>query len=110
MDVGAWLFKPGPSEEELALIGLTFDDIADQQFVEVWPENQLPVEVFYAMGTQWRHGYSGPVGMVYSEIDTVIKLGGFQVEDMKQLFTDLQVLERAALGQIAENQKQVRGK
>lgn len=62
------------------------------------------------MRTQWRHGFNGPIGMVYSEIPTVIDMLGVEVESKLELFSSLRVMEGAALSQIAKNQKQANRK
>lgn len=59
------------------------------------------------MRTQWRHGFNGPTGMVYSEIPQVMTLLEIEdeVESKAELFSALRVMEAAAMSQISKNQK-----
>lgn len=59
----------------------------------MWPA----VEVFSAMGTQWRMGHRGPIGLDYGALPAVLRLMGAKREDWAGLFDDLRVIERAAL-------------
>lgn len=59
----------------------------------MWPA----VELFSAMGTQWRMGPGGPIGLDYGALPAVLRLMGAKREDLAGLFDDLRVIERAAL-------------
>jgi len=92
----------------LERIGITAEDVEDSSPIEVWPDNEMAVGVFCAMSNQWRHGMNGPTGLVYSELETVLRWMGLEVEDKPQFFHDIQTLERAALEQISSNQESAR--
>ena len=39
--------------------------------VELYPENILPMQVFFAMQTQWRIGMGGATGLDYTALPVV---------------------------------------
>lgn len=57
------------------------------------------------MGTQWNVGVNGATGLNYASLPFMFDLLGVKQEDKQTLFCDLQVMEYAALEQMAENQK-----
>jgi len=59
----------------------------------VWPA----VEVFSAMGTQWRMGPGGPIGLDYGALPAVLRMMGAKRDEWPDLFDDLRVIEREAL-------------
>lgn len=65
--------------------------------MDVWPDVWPAVEVFAAMGTQWRMGPSGPIGLDYGAIPAVLRLMRVGRDEWAGLFDDLRVIERAAL-------------
>lgn len=78
------------------MFGLTLDDY-EKKTVEIWPDNVLPLRVFQAMGTQWRMGFNGPIGLDYNVLPGVIERIGVPKKERNQVFDDVQVMERAAL-------------
>lgn len=78
------------------MFGLTLDDY-EKKTVEIWPDNVLPLRVFQAMGTQWRVGFNGPIGLDYNVLPGVIERIGVPEKERNQVFDDVQVMERAAL-------------
>jgi hypothetical protein len=66
--------------------------------------------LFASLSTQWRHGFGGPTGLDYGVIEETMRLLKMEPEDSRELFYQLQVLEREALRQIAENQNRGRTK
>ena len=56
------MYAPGPSEAELAAIGLKREDVEDTSIAEIWPENYLAFQIFTRCGTQWNSGMGGPTG------------------------------------------------
>jgi hypothetical protein len=57
------------------------------------------VSVFIAMQTQWRVGMGGAVGLDYSALPAVLDLEGI-TEGKRELFSDIRVMESAALEQM----------
>ncbi len=78
----------------MAAVGLTPEDF-DGDDVEVWPENWPIVMLFCRLGTQWQVGMSGAVGLRYEAVYPL--LDRLFADGWQQAFDDLQVLERAAL-------------
>lgn len=89
---------------ELTAIGLTADDFEADDSVEVWPDNVAAVNLLIRMGTQWRVGMAGLIGLDYSALPAVLRLSGAPRSDWTGLFDDLQVLEGAALEQVRADQ------
>lgn len=55
--------------------------------------------------SQWRVGMSGPTGLDYSAIPTVLRLTCVPRAAWPDVFEDLRVMEDAALGQMRANRK-----
>lgn len=104
------MYQPGdgaPTDEELAALGLTRDDIAsgDDAIVWIYADAAQAVELFGAMGTQWRMGFGGPVGLDYAALPAVMDMHGIQTDDRRPIFDDIRVMERAALEVMHERSK-----
>jgi hypothetical protein len=69
---------------------------------EVWPDNWLPVHVFDAMSTQWRVGASGVIGLDYNALPQVLRLTEVPRKRWADIFSDVRVMESAALKKIRE--------
>ncbi|MNO64408.1 hypothetical protein D3C76_551360 [compost metagenome] len=69
---------------------------------EIWPDNWLPLEVFIAMGTQWRTGAAGPTGLDYGVLREVMRLRGAPEADHAELFDWVRLMELEALAQMRE--------
>ncbi len=63
----------------------------------IWPDNWLPVEVFAAMTTQWRHGFNGPTGLDYAALSPVMQFAGVALNDQADVFESVRVMELEAL-------------
>ncbi len=72
---------------------------APDRDIEVWPENAKTVEVFCRMATQWNRGaMNGKItGMRYEALPIVMRFAGVSRADWANVFTGVQVMERAAL-------------
>lgn len=71
--------------------------------MKVWRANRLSVSVFMALATQWRFNPAGAaVGLDYGVITPVMELLGVQQEARRQVFSDLMVMEDAALSYFAK--------
>jgi hypothetical protein len=68
---------------------------------DVWPDSLVAVELFCALGTQWRilSGMGGVQwqGIDYQSIEGVLRLKAISPDDWPALFNDLRIMERAAL-------------
>lgn len=96
------MFEPGPTEEELAPLGLTLDDVAEQVTVEVLPDVWPALQVFLAMRTQWRVGSCGATGLDYAALPAVLRLLRVKPADQPALFDDLRAMEEGALAYFGE--------
>lgn len=83
------------------MLGLTLDDM-DDTAVEVWPDNVPAVNTFISMATQWRLGPSGPTGLDYAPLHTVLRLLGFPRKQWGEVFEGLRVMEVEALAIMGE--------
>lgn len=72
--------------------------------VAVWPENWQALQVFCAMGTQWRvsAGMSGLIwtGLEYTALPVVEARMGIPRADRADLFSRLRIMESAARGEL----------
>jgi hypothetical protein len=101
MEAAAAIYTPTPSDEEAARFGLTVEEASGPP-VQVWPDNMPAVELFSDLATQWRRaGMAGAVtGLDYAAIPAVFALRGVPKKQWSALFSDLRVMEDAAIGLI----------
>jgi hypothetical protein len=91
------MYDSGPSEEELAAIGLLREDVEDNSDFEVWPENWLPFQVFNETSSQWRVGPGGPTGLDYSQVKWVMELMKIKSKHQLEVLKAVRVLESSAI-------------
>jgi len=96
------MYSKAADEKSLALFGLTPDDFATDEVV-LWPENQQSYYVFYSMQTQWRVGMNGRTGLDYNVLPEMWRRLKIHPDDRDFVFSDIQVMEAAALRQMSEN-------
>ncbi len=89
------MYDSGPSDEELAAIGINREDVEDTSDFDVWPENWIPLQVFSELSTQWRMGPGGPTGLDYGAVQWV--MGLLKVKRQYEVLRDIRVLESSAL-------------
>lgn len=78
--------------------------------IEVYPENQAPLDVWLAMRTQWRPGFSGAVGLVYEALPVVYRACGVARRDQPDVFAALRVMERETLAVWREQAERDKGR
>lgn len=66
---------------------------------EVWSCNWKTVELFCAMGTQWRTSMNGPIGMDYAALPIVAKSLGMRLKPAT--IEAIRVMEGEALRQLS---------
>ncbi|MEQ6351837.1 DUF1799 domain-containing protein [Ralstonia pseudosolanacearum] len=93
------LYWSQPKAEQLAAFGLTLADIQPEA-LGIWPENAITVEVFAHLGTQWRIGARGPVGLDYAAIPVVLQLLRVPPHEHADVFAGIRIMEYAALAQM----------
>lgn len=83
-------------------MGLAIEDGDAQQSggLAVWPENEITVRTFVAMGTQWNVGFSGAIGLRYEALPVVFDVLGIAADERAAVFAGLRTMEHAALGEL----------
>lgn len=94
------MYDSGPSDEELALIGIRREDVEDTSVIEVWPENELPLSVFREVSSQWRFGPQGPTALDWNIVFRVMDLMGIKSKRQLNVIAAIRIMENAALRQI----------
>lgn len=84
----------------MAAFGLTAKDFADEDTVHVWAENWPAVQLFIDLGTQWRVGPGGFVGLDYNVLFRFIERMDLPPEKAREMEDDVRVMERAALKEL----------
>lgn len=90
------LYEAGPNLAELEALGLTPDDY-ELEVIDLWPENDRALNLFCEVATQWRMGFSGPVGLDYNVVFHLMGRMRLADPDYDNLFRDLRVAENEAL-------------
>lgn len=93
------MFKPPPSEKELAEMaaaGLTPEDFGGGD-VDVWPENEPAFFLFSALQTQWRAGVTGLIGLDYTPLFHKMDRMSLSPEEYEELEDDIRTMEYAAI-------------
>lgn len=85
------------ADEIKSLESLGFSGADLEIEVGILPENQPTLEVFFAMGTQWRSGAAGPTGLDYSAMPAVMELTGIKKQQRPEVFAGLRVMEGEVL-------------
>lgn len=65
--------------------------------VEVWQEHWQAVDLFCQLGTQWRVGFGGTVGLDYIALNMLLDLHHIKQDKRLELFKKIQILENTAL-------------
>ena len=94
------MYANEPTDAELAVAGLTREDVATS--TEVWPDTERAFNLLQSLRTQWRVGMGGPVGLDYFVAYHRMDRMGLSPAEYDQLDRDLQVMEAAALAVMHE--------
>ena len=70
--------------------------------VEIWPDQVPTVNLFSAVLTQWRMGPTGPTGLDYQAVESVMRMRMIPAKERGPLLDDLRIMERAALTAMRE--------
>lgn len=83
------------------------EDYDDEDFVFIWPENRRAFLFFQsAVGTRWVSGPNGvPTGLRWEALYPLMDRLGLAPDDWESLRADIEVMERAALAEIHQQQK-----
>lgn len=71
--------------------------------IEVWPENWPSFDLFYRLRTQWFVVFGGPTGLRYEAVYPLLDRMDLSTAEWDLMFSDLQVMEAAALQQISDD-------
>jgi hypothetical protein len=91
------------SEQDAATMkffGLTAEDYEAENTVGIWPENVEAVNLFAAIGTQWRVGQNGPYGLDYNILYRKLDRMGLSPVRYAELEEEIRILEGAALDEM----------
>jgi hypothetical protein len=88
----------------LASFGLTLADYNASDELHVWPEHEKAVRVFFSMQTQWIIGFSGATGLNYASLPAVYVGLGIADDEIPEIFSQFQVIEKTYLAQIKQKQ------
>jgi hypothetical protein len=80
----------------LDALGLTPDDYGGPAF-EMWPETEQVIRLYSSISTQWRMGFSGPIGLDYSVLFARMDRMRLSADEYEYLFQDIRVVESEAL-------------
>lgn len=92
-------------EEDARVLGVILvggPEEKEEDVFKVWPENWDVLVWWNRVATQWRVGMAGPVGGDYGSWFELFRLYG--VENQRELFEDLQLMEGVVLSKLAEGQ------
>lgn len=84
---------------------MTLEDYAADFEAEVWPDNVAAVGVFVDIGTQWRVGPAGLLGLDYNVLPMALELAGIARNDWPDTFQAIRIMEAAALAEIRRQQE-----
>jgi hypothetical protein len=83
----------------MSFFGLKPEDYPEDDVI-VWPDVAPTINVFIAMGTQWRVSAGGAYGLDYGVLPDVLRMRGVPRSQWPELFDDLRICEDAALEQM----------
>ena len=84
------------------MFGLKLSEIPPEE-IDVWEENWDSFILFSSLSTQWRTGMGGATGLDYNTIPVTASLLGYKKKQLKDMFSDIQVMENEALITMGEN-------
>jgi hypothetical protein len=89
----------------MSFLGLSADDYVEENTAWVWPCNVPAVNLFVALGTQWRVGPGGAYGLDYTALYQKLDRLGLSAEEAERMEEDIRILEDAALEQMRKDQE-----
>jgi hypothetical protein len=76
--------------------GLRPEDFGEE-VIEIWPENEAVITLFGNLGTQWRVGMGGVIGLDYNVMFHLMDRMNLSPQDYDHLFADMRVAEAEAI-------------
>lgn len=71
----------------------------------LWPELVPALNLWFAVQTQWRHGWGGPTGLDYAGVRASPAFRALDRAQREPAFADLCIMERAAILAWAERRE-----
>lgn len=84
---------------------MTLDDFVQQHQVEVWAQHWQAIDLFCQMGTQWRMGFGGAVGLDYAILFHLFDLQDIDKSEQKEILAQIKICESAALDIFYKDEK-----
>ena len=72
--------------------------------VDVWVQHEQAVDLFIHMGTQWRVGFGGAIGLDYGVLFQLMDVYPIAQAQRQTILEQIQVMEQAALAVMYEHQ------
>ena len=95
----AWAVPAKSGDDDLEYYGFTDDQPASFYLDH---ENKQALQAFVACATQWRRGMMGErQALIYEALQSVLTMRG--VENTRETFEKVQLIEQGALAQMADN-------
>jgi hypothetical protein len=88
------MYTPDPSAQELAAWGMVESDL---QPVEYWDETAAAYQLFSFMGSQWRAGTGGLIGLDYNVLFRKMDRLALSPDEYDGLELDIRIMESAAI-------------
>jgi hypothetical protein len=85
------------TRKAMAAFGVRIEGEVGDPLLSLWPENQLPLEVFDDMLTSWNVGPGGVIGLRWEALPTFLE-GREMPRGRRELIDALKVMEQAAIG------------
>lgn len=97
------MFEPPVTESEAKSEGFELEDY-ETEIVEVWPDNELALDIFRRVGTRWRSPPTGgvPIGLQWEAIYPLMDRQKLGDDEWNDLHDDLMALEMAAVDVMRE--------
>ncbi|MDD0814287.1 DUF1799 domain-containing protein [Curvibacter sp. HBC28] len=97
------MFEPDVTEAEARAEGFELEDYVTE-VIEVWPDNETPLQLFRQVGTRWRIPPMGgtPIGLEWAAIYPLMDRLGLADEAWNDLHEALMVMEQTAIETMQE--------
>lgn len=83
---------------------MTIDELSGEP-AAIWPDNLAAVNLFIGLGTQWRVGAAGAVGLDYNVLYRKLDRLNLSVAEYDALEDDVRVMEEEALNTMQQSQE-----
>jgi len=103
IEAARWFARGGhdksDAHEDLKAFGLLVESSDEPESFDLYEENVDAVDAFLAASTQWKFNAAGQaIGLDYQGVQSLLSL--YEIENKKQVFLDMQIMERAVLREL----------